>query len=70
MRMAGLKALPNSKKFTKREIKIMTIPKKLDWMTEEQWQNIEFYWGCVCGYDTRWDDLKDYEGWCKRVLAK
>ena len=48
----------------------MTIPKKLEWMTEEQWQSIEFYWGCVCNYDMHWDDLKDYEEWCKRVLAK
>ena len=48
----------------------MRIPKKLKWMTEEQWQSIEFYWGCVCDYDMNWKDEQDYEEWCKRVLAK
>ena len=46
----------------------MTIPKRLDWMTKEDWENIYFHWGCVCDYDMRWDDEKDYEEWCKRVL--
>lgn len=39
---------------------------KLDWMTEEQYDEIKWYWGCVCDYKNVWGN--DYEGWCKRVL--
>ena len=47
----------------------MTIPKMLNWMTEEQYEQIRWYWGCVCDYDMYWKDEQDYEEWCKRVLA-
>lgn len=46
----------------------MRIIKRLDWMTDEQYDQIYFYWGCVCGYDMHWENEKDYEDWCKRVL--
>ena len=46
----------------------MTMIKKLDWMTEKQYQQIRFYWGCVCGYNMHWNNEQDYEEWCKRVL--
>jgi hypothetical protein len=49
---------------------IMTMIKKLDWMTEEHYEQIYFYWGCVCDYDMHWDNEQDYEEWCKRVLKK
>lgn len=48
----------------------MTIPKTLDWMTKEEYDEIYWYWGCVCNYDMEWKDEKDYEEWCKRVLEK
>jgi hypothetical protein len=47
----------------------MTIPKRLEWMSNEDWEEIYFYWGCVCDYDMHWEDEQDYEAWCKRVLA-
>lgn len=44
------------------------MPKKLDWMTAEEYDYINFFWGCVCDYKAVWDD--DYEGWCKIILKK
>ena len=43
---------------------------KLDWMTEEEYEEIAWYYGCVCDYDMTWSDMQDYEEWCKRVLKK
>jgi hypothetical protein len=41
---------------------------KLDWMTNEQYEQIQFYWGCVCDYDMYWESEQHYEDWCKRIL--
>ena len=46
----------------------MTWIKKLDWMTDKEYENIRFYFGNVCDYEMRWEDEKDYERWCARVL--
>lgn len=40
--------------------------RRLNWMTDADYENIYFHWGCVCDYENVWGD--DYEGWCKRVL--
>lgn len=42
--------------------------RKLDWMTNEEYDAIALHWGLVCDYENVWGD--DYEGWCKRVLKK
>lgn len=47
---------------------MITIPYKLDWMTDEDYDKIHFHWGCICDYDMKWKDHDDYEAWCKRVL--
>lgn len=47
----------------------MSIIRKLDWMSKEDYEYIEWYWGCVCDYNMHWANEKDYEDWCKRVLA-
>ena len=44
--------------------------RRLDWMTDEQYQQVYWYYGCVCDYDMRWEDEQDFEAWCKRVLAQ
>ena len=46
----------------------MNIPERLNWMSNEQWEEIHWYWSCVCDYDMHWKDEQEYEGWCKRVL--
>lgn len=46
----------------------MTYTKRLDWMTDKDYENICWYFGCVCDYDMHWENEKDYEEWCKRVL--
>lgn len=42
--------------------------KRLDWMTDKDYENVYWYWGCVCEYDEFWENDKDFEEWCKRVL--
>ena len=42
--------------------------KRLDWMTDEQYEEVRIYWGLVCDYDEFWKDEQDFENWCKRVL--
>ena len=42
--------------------------KRLDWMTDEQWEELGIHWGLVCDYEKVWRD-DDYENWCKRVLG-
>jgi len=49
---------------------MITTISKLDWMTEEEYEEINWYYGCVCDYDMTWKDMQDYEEWCKRVLKK
>lgn len=44
--------------------------KRLDWMTDEEYKEVYWYYGCVCDYDMHWEDEQDYEAWCKRVLGK
>lgn len=46
----------------------MTWIKKLEWMTDAEYENIRFYFGCVCNYEMTWEDEADYERWCARVL--
>jgi hypothetical protein len=85
MRTARLKALPNSKKVYKKGltkatksgiiivekgVKTMYGFRRLDWMTNEEYDKVYWYWGCVCDYDNFWKDEQDFEAWCKRVLAK
>lgn len=44
--------------------------RRLDWMTNEEYEELYWYWGCVCDYDNFWKDAEDFEAWCKRVLNK
>ena len=46
----------------------MTNVKRLDWMTDKEYDFVYWYFGCVCDYEMKWEDEKDYEEWCKRVL--
>lgn len=48
----------------------MTIVTKLDWMTDEEYNEVYWYWGCVCGYQMNWKNIEEYENWCKRILNK
>lgn len=45
--------------------------RRLDWMTNEEYDEVYWYWGCVCDYDDYiWKDEADFDAWCKRVLDK
>lgn len=48
----------------------ITTIKRLEWMSDEEWNEIEWHYGCVCDYDMQWDNINDYEAWCKRILKK
>jgi hypothetical protein len=43
-------------------------PYRLEWMSDDDWAEVEWYYGCVCDYDMEWANKQDYEAWCKRVL--
>lgn len=45
-------------------------PYRLEWMSDDEWAEVEWYYGCVCNYDMEWANKQSYEAWCKRVLKK
>ena len=45
----------------------MTHIYRLGWMTDEQWNEVQWYYGCVCDYNMYWENEQDYDAWCKRV---
>ena len=49
---------------------MITIPYKLNWMTEDEWKDIWNFYGLVCDYEMKWQSKADYEAWCKRILEK
>jgi hypothetical protein len=51
-----------------RKKEVNTMFRRLDWMTNEQYEEVRIYWGLVCDYDEFWKDEQDFENWCKRVL--
>jgi hypothetical protein len=48
----------------------ITTIERLEWMSDNEWNEIKWYYGCVCNYDMKWDNLNDYDAWCKRILKK
>lgn len=48
----------------------LTTIKRLEWFSDEERNEIEWHYGCVCNYDMQWNNLNDYEAWCKRILKK
>ena len=49
---------------------MITWTKRLNWMTDKEYEAIRFYFGVICDYDITWDNDEEYEKWCKRVLAE
>lgn len=43
---------------------------RLEWMSDEDWAEIEWFYGCVCNYDIQWDNHEAYERWCIYVVNR